>query len=55
VTAQQLVLSLVLAVRVFSVALELRAEDFRRVVQISRQDCGCLGLNTPRSAENFYS
>lgn len=34
--AQQLLLSLVLAVMVFSVALELRAEDFRRVVQMPR-------------------
>lgn len=34
--AQQLVLSLVLATMVFSVALELRVEDFRRVVQTPR-------------------
>ncbi|WP_224242511.1 bile acid:sodium symporter family protein [Hyalangium gracile] len=33
-TAQQLLLSLVLAVMVFSVALELRVEDFRRVTRI---------------------
>jgi BASS family bile acid:Na+ symporter len=33
-TAQQIVLSLVLAVMVFSVALELRVEDFRRVTQM---------------------
>ncbi|HYH96698.1 bile acid:sodium symporter family protein [Hyalangium sp.] len=32
--AQQIVLSLVLAVMVFSVALELRVEDFRRVTQM---------------------
>ena len=32
-TAQQLVLSLVLATMVFSVALELRVDDFRRVAQ----------------------
>jgi|GEM_PF-3681865 len=30
-TAQQLILSLVLATMVFSVSLELRIEDFRRV------------------------
>lgn len=34
--AQQLVLSLVLAVMVFSVALELRIEDFRRVARMPR-------------------
>ncbi|MBN1204332.1 MAG: bile acid:sodium symporter family protein [Myxococcaceae bacterium] len=33
-TAQQIVLSLVLAVMVFSVALELRVEDFQRVTQM---------------------
>ncbi|KFE72020.1 bile acid:sodium symporter family protein [Hyalangium minutum] len=42
-TAQQLVLSLVLAVMVFSVALELRVEDFRRVTQMpSSVVCGLL-------------
>lgn len=35
-TAQQLVLSLVLAVMVFSVALELRVEDFQRVARMPR-------------------
>jgi BASS family bile acid:Na+ symporter len=35
-TTQQLVLSLVLALMVFSVALELRIEDFRRVAQTPR-------------------
>lgn len=35
-TTQQLVLSLVLATMVFSVALELRVEDFRRVAQAPR-------------------
>ena len=35
-TAQQLVLSLVLATMVFSVALELRVDDFRRVAQAPR-------------------
>ena len=35
-TPQQLVLSLVLATMVFSVALELRVEDFRRVSQSPR-------------------
>jgi BASS family bile acid:Na+ symporter len=42
-TAQQLVLSLVLAVMVFSVALELRVEDFRRVAQMPRSVvCGLI-------------
>jgi BASS family bile acid:Na+ symporter len=36
VTTQQLVLSLVLAIMVFSVALELRVEDFKRVAQTPR-------------------
>jgi BASS family bile acid:Na+ symporter len=35
-TTQQLVLSLVLATMVFSVALELKVDDFRRVVQAPR-------------------
>lgn len=35
-TAQQLILSLVLATMVFSVALELRLLDFRRVAQVPR-------------------
>ena len=35
-TAQQLILSLVLATMVFSVALELRIDDFRRVAQTPR-------------------
>lgn len=42
-TVQQLVLSLVLAMMVFSVALELRAEDFRRVLQMPRSViCGLI-------------
>ncbi|ADO74576.1 bile acid:sodium symporter family protein [Stigmatella aurantiaca] len=42
-TAQQIVLSLVLAVMVFSVALELRVEDFRRVAQMPRSVvCGLI-------------
>jgi BASS family bile acid:Na+ symporter len=36
VTTQQLVLSLVLALMVFSVALELKVDDFRRVAQTPR-------------------
>ncbi|HQA35584.1 MAG TPA: bile acid:sodium symporter family protein, partial [Casimicrobium huifangae] len=32
-TTQQIVLSVVLALMVFSVALELRVDDFRRVLQ----------------------
>ena len=35
-TTQQLVLSLVLATMVFSVALELRVDDFRRVAETPR-------------------
>ena len=35
-TAQQLILSLVLATMVFSVALELKIDDFRRVAQTPR-------------------
>jgi BASS family bile acid:Na+ symporter len=35
-TAQQTALSLVLALLVFSIALDLRAEDFRRVAQVPR-------------------
>ncbi|MFY9513466.1 MAG: bile acid:sodium symporter [Rubrivivax sp.] len=42
-TTQQLVLSLVLATMVFSVALELRVDDFRRVLQTPRAVlCGLL-------------
>ncbi|HVG64057.1 MAG TPA: bile acid:sodium symporter family protein [Hyalangium sp.] len=42
-TVQQLVLSLVLAMMVFSVALELRAEDFHRVLQMPRSVlCGLI-------------
>ena len=35
-TTQQLLLSLVLATMVFSVALDLRASDFRRVAEMPR-------------------
>jgi bile acid:Na+ symporter, BASS family len=43
VTTQQIVLSLVLALLVFSVALDLRIEDFRRVAQTPRAVvCGLL-------------
>ena len=35
-TSQQLILSLVLATMVFSVSLELRLDDFRRVAQAPR-------------------
>ncbi len=44
-TAQQLILSLVLATMVFSVALELRIDDFRRVAQTPRAVlCGLIPL-----------
>ena len=44
--AQQIILSMVLATMVFSVALELRIEDFKRVAQTPKLSFADSSLNS---------